>query len=363
MTPEELTAYLTLTGAVEIELDFTRITGTQMERILTDRLGLAYADIEHPLDWYYLADTDSYILQHGDTNAQSFVCLSGVREQDLFTLDCRSEMTGETCRVTLRQAQNGVLQFVSNENLSSEAPIDTGSDSPIYDGVYQNAVSRIGQDAAVQLRLFAENYAQWIPLDWELSPGSMDFAIYDLDGDGRLELLRTQIQGTMRFSDSHFYQAEVESGQIYELAQQSLAEGFAPELYLQHGFAKTPCAYLNTEGKLLYPASDYSRNGIWSASRTDGYYYLEAQTIINVPVRSSVTEYEENGEENTTYRLPDQDAPVTAEVWETAGETFLADKTAKEIQIGWKSLYEEDIMANQAKDWFLLLTESLEEGK
>lgn len=354
LTPEETAEYLALTGADEIYTDITRITGAQLELILQDRLGLTYADMAHPLDWYYLESSDSYLLQHGDTNAQNFVCVSGVREGDMITLDCLSEMTDETCRVTLRQLESGALLFVSNENVSN---------APVSEEVYNEVLSRIGQDAALQLRTFAENAAQWLPEEWELSPETLELAVYDLDGDGRLELMRTQVQGTGRFADNCFYQADPTNALVYGLEQEALEDGLAFEIAQCSGAEETVCVYADAQGRLLYPASDYAKAGLSFVSRTDGYFYLENKTLVSVPVRSYVTEYDENLNDSTEYWLPDQDAPVTADVWEDSYEAFRADKTAKQINISWKSLDPETLAAKTAQDWFLLLAESLEEGE
>lgn len=353
LTAEETAAYLELTGADEIYTDITRITGLQLELVLQERLGLTYADMAHPLDWYYLESSDSYILQHGDTNAQNFVCVSGIREGDLITLDCLSEMTGETCRVTLRMAEDGMMMFVSNENVS---------DAPVSEEIYSEVLSRVGQDAALQLRTFAEHAAQWLPEEWELSPETLELAVYDLDGDGRLELMRTQVQGTGRFADNRFYQADAENGLVYGLEQEALEEGLAFEIAQLSGAEGTVCVYTDAQGRLLYPASDYTKAGLSSVSRTDGYFYLENETLVSVPVRAYVTEYDENGNDSTKYWLPDQDAPVTADIWDSTYEAFRADKAVKEIQIGWKSLDPETLASKTAQEWFLLLAESLEEG-
>lgn len=177
----------------EIYTDVIRITGAQIESVLQEHLGLSMTDMEKPLDWCYPADSDAYVVQHGDTNAQNFICVSGVRMGNQVTLDCLSEMTQQTCRVTLKQKEEtDTWQFVSNESLAKEAVTEYEDSIFISDEVYMDILARLGEENALQLRTFAENYEHWIPKDWELASGTMDFAIYDLDGE---KIASLKVQG------------------------------------------------------------------------------------------------------------------------------------------------------------------------
>lgn len=353
LSPEETKEYLELTEMEEIYTDVIRITGEQIESVLKQRLGLTPADMEKPLEWCYLAASDAYVVQHGDTNAQNFTCISGTQTGNQVILDCLSGMTGETCRVTLKLPDGkDIWMFVSNKALSTAA-FDDGSF--ISDAAYQDVVSRLGEENALQLRTFAENYQEWLPAEDDIAPGVMNFAVYDLDGDGQPELMHAQIQGTGLYACNFFYQADVENGQVHELNQQTPEDGFALEI------AQTK-AYTDQQGKIFYMASDYGRAGAQFSSCTDGYYYLENGTVISKAIRSYTLEYNEKEEETYTYYLIDQEKPVTKSEWEAASRAFLDGKTTADSSICWKDLPVEEIAEKTARDWFLLLAESLEEA-
>lgn len=76
LTDKEVQEYLEWTGMDEVYTEFTRITGEQVASVLKLRLGLTMEEMEQPLEWCYLTDSDVYVMQHGDTNAQNplYVC-------------------------------------------------------------------------------------------------------------------------------------------------------------------------------------------------------------------------------------------------------------------------------------------------
>lgn len=355
LSAQEAAQYLKLTGMDEICTEMTRITGEQIARILKQRLGLTMADMEKPLKWCYLAESDAYVLQHGDTNAQKFTCVSGVKTGNRVTLDCLSEMTGKICHVTLQLPEGtDVWMFVSNECRTMGTQTTFEDSTTISDAAYIDVVSHVGEEYALQLRTFAENYRKWVPEDEEISPGIMSFAIYDLDGDGRLELLCTQVQGTGLYAFNSFYRADVKNGLVYELEQQTTPEDLAFEIDAQAE------VYADQQGNLFYLAADSSKAGLQFFSRSEGYYCLTNETVMSSEIRSYTLEIGENGEQIYTYYLPNRQMPVTENEWEAARQMFLNEKSITDISLCWRGLYKEEILVKNVQGWFLLLAESLE---
>ena len=93
LTDKEVQEYLEWTGMDEVYTEFTRITGEQVASVLKLRLGLTMEEMEQPLEWCYLTDSDVYVMQHGDTNAQNFTCITGSRTGNQVVLDCLSQIT------------------------------------------------------------------------------------------------------------------------------------------------------------------------------------------------------------------------------------------------------------------------------
>lgn len=165
LTDKEVQEYLEWEEMDEVYTEFTRITGKQIASVLKLRLGLTMEDMEQPLEWCYLKDSDAYVMQHGDTNAQNFICIAGSRTGNQVVLDCLSEMTGWICRVTLVLPENSeIWMFVSNEMIMNEPAGANNSESAIYSENFEDSIfisneaymevySRLGEGNAKQLRL------------------------------------------------------------------------------------------------------------------------------------------------------------------------------------------------------------------
>ena len=371
LTDKEVQEYLEWTGMDEVYTEFTRITGEQVATVLKSRLGLTMEEMEKPLEWCYLTESDAYVMQHGDTNAQNFKCIAGSRTVNQVVLDYLS-VTGCISRVTLELPENSeIWRFVSNQAVMDETVETDNNESTIYDGNYEDSIfisdeaymevyDRLGEENAQQLRVFAENFERWLPEEGATAGGTLGIAVYDLDKDGQLELMCALVQGTGLYACNTFYHAEVENGEVFELDQKASPIELAFEIDRIPSSEGWANAYEDEQGRILYMSVDYGRAGMWSASCTEGYYYLENEEVVSVPIRSYVLEYDENEEEIYTYYLSDWDTPIEKEEWEKAGQNFLTDKEALDVSICWKSLYETEIAEKKASGWFLLLAESLD---
>lgn len=371
LTDKEIQEYLEWAGMDEIYTDFTRVTSEQIASVIKTRLGLSVEDMEKPLDWCYLVDSDAYVMQHGDTNAQNFECIAGSRKGNLVVLDCLM-VTGEICRVTLELSEDSSLwMFVSNIKIAdNEVAADNDEGLIINDStednifisneVYMDVQNRLGEENAKQLNVFAENYEKWIPEEGEIAGETLGLAVYDLDKDGQLELMWALVQGTGLFACNKFYQAEVENGLVRELEQESASEYLAFEIETKPPTTEWAAAYQDEEGRILYMTADYGKAGMQSAACTEGYYYLENGKVVSEGICSYVVEYYESEDGIYTYYAPGSDEPVEKDVWESLKQDFPNGKKAMDVNICWKSLYEEEIAEKKVQGWFLLLAESLE---
>ena len=232
----------------------------------------------------------------------------------------------------------------------------------ISDEAYMEVCDRLGEENAGQLSVFAENYERWLPEEGTTAGGTLGIAVYDLDKDGQLELMCTAVQGTGLYAYNVFYHADVESGQVWELEQNPSPIELAFEIEQTPSSEGWADAYEDEQGRILYMSSDYGRAGMWSASCTEGYYYLENEEVISMPIRSYVLEYNENEEEIYTYYLSGGDTPVGKEEWEQAVQNFQMGKQPLDVSVCWKDLYEDEIKEKKVLGWFLLLAESLDEA-
>ena len=374
LTETEVQQYLEWMETDEIYTDMTHITGEQVEYVLKQRLGLTMEDMEHPLNWCYLKDSDDYLMQHGDTNYQSFVCIEGKKNGNQVVLDCFSKMTEKTCRVTLELSEDSSLwMFVSNveiandeETVDNDEAVISGDSFEdnifISDEAYMDVQKSLGEENAQQLSVFAENYEKWIPEEGETAGGTLGLAVYDLDKDGQLELICALVQGTGLYACNRFYHAEVENGLVWELEQESASGYLAFEIETKPPTTEWSGAYQDEEGRILYMAADYGKAGLQSAACTEGYYYLENGKVVSEEICSCVVEYYESEDGIYKYYLPGLDEPVEKEVWESVKQDFPNGKKALDVNICWKNLYDEEIAEKKVQGWFLLLAESLEDA-
>lgn len=210
-----------------------------------------------------------------------------------------------------------------------------------------------------QISLFVEQKEIWLSEDF--GPYVASIAIYDLDGDGILELMTTVTQGTGLYAYNNFYQADLEKGCVVALEQgpeEALQCGELGFELTSYGYERRDKAYMDENGRIYFPAVDYGRAGITFSSCTEGVYYLENGVVMNLEIRSCTTDYAENEDGVETYYVPDVSEPVAKEVWEAEYEKFTEEKEQLEINIAWKDLWEEEMSSLSDEEWMEILTES-----
>ena len=130
-----------------------------------------------------------------------------------------------------------------------------------------------GMDEKVrsQLELFVKNRNQWLSVEWEPERGQ--FAIQDLDKDGRLELIVWTTGGTGFYSDNFFYQMSEDGLSMTEIAQaEKQPNNLVWDLGVEGDDMKV---YADTSGRRYYMVTDITRNGAWGSYMEDGCFYLE----------------------------------------------------------------------------------------
>lgn len=83
---EDIPLYLEATGTEEIYTDCLKLPRQGVEDLVLRKLGVGLEDMGSPLEMVYIAETDSYYNQAGDTNYAPFACISGIRQGDTYTL-------------------------------------------------------------------------------------------------------------------------------------------------------------------------------------------------------------------------------------------------------------------------------------
>ena len=198
-------------------------------------------------------------------------------------------------------------------------------------------LSSMDEDIRKQLEVFAETKEQWVPQDYE--PFAFGYTAYDLDSDGRLELLVQVTAGTGLFSENHFYQVDDSLGGIKELAQE-LYDGVSELDIGVIGFQGQ--AFRDGDGTVYYMASDVARNGYAESFRSEGAWCLKDGCVYSTVYRGLHMQAQgEDSWEETCYDSEGNE--VSLEDWELLREDFLAGKEEVPYEISWISAYPEDV--------------------
>lgn len=198
-------------------------------------------------------------------------------------------------------------------------------------------LSSMDEDIRKQLEVFAEMKEQWVPQDYE--PFAFGYTVYDLDGDGRPELLVQVTAGTGLFSENHFYQVDDSLGGIKELAQE-LYDGVSELDIGVIGFQGQ--AFRDGDGTVYYMASDVARNGYAESFRSEGAWCLKDGCVYSTVYRGLHMQAQgEDSWEETCYDAEGNE--VSREDWELLREDFLAGKEEVPYEISWISAYPEDV--------------------
>ena len=216
---------------------------------------------------------------------------------------------------------------------------------------------------AEQIQLFVAEKDVWLSEDF--GPYGVSVAVYDLDGDGVLELMTTVVQGTGLYALNNFYQADLENGCLVELKQgpEDLLEYGEVGLELaSYGYEQRNNVYIDENGRMMYSAVDYGRAGMAFSSCAEGVYYLENGVVMSQLIRSYTTDYTENEDGVITYYVSEKEEPVTKEEWEAEYDNFTANKEVKKVNIGWKDFLQDEMLEFSSEEWSDILTSSWEEA-
>lgn len=213
-----------------------------------------------------------------------------------------------------------------------------------------------------QLQVFARHRDE-ILYDME-SAGTIYacYTVYDLDMDGKLELISTINMGTGRYSYNTIHQVNDTLDGIVELEQVYL---YGTDSEFDLGDTVTQ-AY-EADGRIYYPAWDYLRDGIFGGTRTDGAFYLEEDVVYfevyrREEIRYSQDESEGKAEEHSYYGIGDDYQEISEKEFEARKEEFWKGKTPIECHMRWFSVELSDLSSISEQEFFAMLAECYVSG-
>ena len=111
---------------------------------------------------------------------------------------------------------------------------------------------------AEAVKIYQDNYSLWQKDPDEFYMAGYYYLFLDLDFDGVLELVTTEVQGTGRFSTNKYYKINLADNSVEEIP----ADKNQGESSLDYYLEDSPELYKNkTTGEYLYIGKDYIRTG------------------------------------------------------------------------------------------------------
>lgn len=167
-----------------------------------------------------------------------------------------------------------------------------------------------------QIAFFAKNRQQWRFDQETYGPYGLQYAVYDLDGDGRLELMSTVCMGTGLFSENRFYQMGEDGKTLETLNQRELPEQENQDSLDSDGYdlGWSMDAYRDSKGRTYYSGSNVFRDGAAFHGEIQGFFYLEGNTVTFQDICHSTSEADSDTEDTIDiyYDMDDNEIPVEA---------------------------------------------------
>lgn len=208
---------------------------------------------------------------------------------------------------------------------------------PMTGGAIENVKS-----AYIQAKLYAAQAEKWF-IGEDAGPFSREYLLYDLDGDGSLELTSSIMQGTGRYSDNHFY-CLTDRGEAAELPLVRLCDSREREWASDFdiGGRTRIQAYQDRDGTIYYEGNDYTRDGIFGGYDETGFYYLKDGVVYQDSIRQREEIFHDgDGQEdeiyyfNMTTKADGTAEEITKEQYETIQEDYVKDMTEVRVYQNW----------------------------
>ena len=216
------------------------------------------------------------------------------------------------------------------------------------------------QSAYVQAAAYAAQADEWF-VGEEAGPVSSDYLLYDLDGDGDLELTVSVMQGTGRYSYNNFYDLD-DNGKVTELELVKLCGSKEWEWTgdFDIGGRTRIQAYQDDNGIIYYEGNDYCREGIYGGEDETGFYYLKDGVVYQDSIRRRTEIFhEEDGQEDEIYyysiSLDEGGAAIdekeiTKEQYEAIHEEYIREMAEIRVYQNWCYFWWDEIAQGEISE-------------
>ena len=121
LSEEEIAAYLAACNQEELYTDCVKITRSDVEKLLEERLGISLSDTDDEKIVLYIPEFDAYYHECGDTNYMEFSCVGGLANGNVYTLEFKAGMDWNyiysDVQTILEKTESG-YRFIANQSLA-----------------------------------------------------------------------------------------------------------------------------------------------------------------------------------------------------------------------------------------------------
>lgn len=185
------------------------------------------------------------------------------------------------------------------------------------------------------------------------------YLLYDMDGNGRLELITNLNQGTGRYSENHFYSI-AEKGEAVELPLVRLCAGMEKEWITDFDLTwEYMEAYQDESGVIYYEGNDFTREGVFGGYDETGFYYLKEGTVYQDSIRMC-SRFTCSGEEEAEihyYGIAVGDRveqeEITEEEYAAIRENYVKDMSAVRVYQNWVWFTQDELAVGKMSPEFI----------
>lgn len=212
-----------------------------------------------------------------------------------------------------------------------------------------------------QTRVIAENRDMWAG-DPDYADDLYQYAVADLDHNGRYEVVVSNMGGTGMYTYSRFYEinenydglAECETDFVEGDSQPDLMTGSMGGSEAPTNTASLLKTYMNEQGEFYYAVYDTMKNGAAEYYENVRSLTLQDGKILTTPIAYRTTIY--NGETPSVTCTDASGNSISEEDYENAADEYFAGWQESETWLGWQDMND---LGNNAEEIAAQLDQSL----
>lgn len=281
-----------------------------------------------------------------------------------------AKKTGEGATVLTYISYNG-SDFYVMEDTSREK--ENGDEDSYTEEIcsYEQIRERIGEISGMaanrkmteaqqsQVRAFAQNREEWRFNQEEYGPYRPVYAVYDLDGDGRLELMASVCMGTGVFSENYFYRISEDGKTLENLAQCQLTDAGCEEVPYTDGYDvayRMIDAYRDSDGRIYYDGGNGLKDGAAFYAYLEGFFYLKEDTIFFQDIRQYIEQLDPETDEFAMTYYDTEGNEITRDTYDELLADFVQGMERHSVYLNW--FCEDEVREDTEDGWYQKLAQS-----